>query len=553
MVTPPRIQHQDGRVTQLTGADFVAAGGQGAVYRRGATAYKVFHRPADVPSPKKIAELASVRSRGVVTPTALVFDAGRTPIGYEMSFVEHATPLAQLCTVAHRTRVGFSILEGLRLFDAIAALLHQVHAAGCVVVDLSDTNIVVAGSRPYLIDADSWQTPSALATAITPSVTDPSHQAGTRFSPQQDWFAFAVVGFALLTGVHPFKGKHPSIRGLAARMAAGVSVLDPAVRVPAHCTVDDLPDELKTWFADVFTGRHRRPPPAAENLGRAPRLRSHAPVSAAAFTYAEPPSIVASSGGSLLAATPNFLYVDRLRIPLRSAAAEAVGLLESGVPYSVHRGSDGCIRVDVLDATPTTLETSIRADEIRMTGDRIYALRGAKFFELTVRRVGSRVRVLPWSLGSVMPLARQLFEGVLIQRPCGQARATLLGPSACAPQLRLPPLDRATIVDACHHRGVLRVLTAIDGRFDRHTITVGLGGSRDVQTDRDVDPTACQIVVGPDGSVVTCDDPEAGARGAAGPIRASPAASDGLILHAGQVFTLTGVHLRHVAVLSVGN
>ena len=32
------------------------------------------------------------------------------------------------------------------------------------------------------------------------------------------WFAFAVVTFQLFTGIHPYKGKHPSVLDLDARM-----------------------------------------------------------------------------------------------------------------------------------------------------------------------------------------------------------------------------------------------------------------------------------------------------------------------------------------------
>ena len=148
-----------------------------------------------------------------------------------MPLATDTVSLAQLTTRAFRQRVGFDDRDALALVAAMRDALARIHAAGIVVVDLSATNVLVRRGRwtPCFIDTDSWQTPTHDATAITPTIRDPRAH-GPRFDPGSDWFAFAVVTFELLVGIHPFTGKYPDVRSFSQRMRAGLSVLDPRVR-----------------------------------------------------------------------------------------------------------------------------------------------------------------------------------------------------------------------------------------------------------------------------------------------------------------------------------
>src|SRR5207248_7337064 len=109
--------------------------------------------------------------------------------------------------------------------------VRHVHERGILIVDLNEMNFLLDASVEEIlfIDVDSYQTPGFPATALMESIRD-RHAA--RFSQATDWFSFGIVSFQMFTGIHPYRGKHPTLTGLDARMERNVSVLNPEVAVP---------------------------------------------------------------------------------------------------------------------------------------------------------------------------------------------------------------------------------------------------------------------------------------------------------------------------------
>ncbi len=178
-----------------------------------------------------------------------------------MPFFKGAHSWAQLCTPAFRRRAGLDDRDAMGLVRSLGAALAEVHRQGATVVDLSENNVLVRGGSVCLIDLDSWQTAGHPPTAVTPTILSPHVPEGC-FDAHTDWFAFAVLTCTLLLGIHPFKGKHPTVRGLADRMQAKLSVFDPHVRIPPVCRrPDSLPTTLRAWLDRALHHGNSGPPP----------------------------------------------------------------------------------------------------------------------------------------------------------------------------------------------------------------------------------------------------------------------------------------------------
>ena len=141
------------------------------------------------------------------------------------------------------------------------SIVQDVHKVGIIIVDLNEMNFLVDKKfkELYFIDVDSYQTPSFPATAIMESIRD--RQTNT-FSTLTDWFSFGIVSFEMFIGIHPFKGKHPSIKTMDERMKANMPVFHKDVKYPNVCQpFDIIPQAYKNWYKAMFFEGKRLPPP----------------------------------------------------------------------------------------------------------------------------------------------------------------------------------------------------------------------------------------------------------------------------------------------------
>jgi hypothetical protein len=146
----------------------------------------------------------------------------------------------------------------MRIFARLHATLTALHGQGMVVGDLNDGNVLFTGEEPWLIDADSMQfgaygCPVAHESFLDPRLYGVDLTATLVFSPETDWYAFAVHLFRSLLYVHPYGGVHPTLTTMLRRAEARHSVMRPDVTYPkAAVTWRILPDALIDWFAGIF-------------------------------------------------------------------------------------------------------------------------------------------------------------------------------------------------------------------------------------------------------------------------------------------------------------
>ena len=166
------------------------------------------------------------------------------------------------------------LAHGLR---ALHAAVSAVHAAGVVLGDFNDGNVLVDGPRVHLLDADSFQYGRWPCALYTERFVDPRLCARPAPAPvparphdrDSDWYAFATMVFRTLLWVGPYGGVHapadPARRvAPGARCLQGPPVFDAEVTYPrAAVPLAALPDELAAYFVEVYARGRRGPFPAA--------------------------------------------------------------------------------------------------------------------------------------------------------------------------------------------------------------------------------------------------------------------------------------------------
>ncbi len=483
---------------ELDQTHFVAQGGEGAVYCRDGVAYKVFHDAARALPQGKLRLLAALDAPTVVRPERLLLRDG-APVGYAMRWIPDARPLAPYFTPAFRRRHGVTPEAVAALVESMRRTVAHAHARGALVVDLNDLNCLVPPShdRACFIDVDSWQVPGYPATALLDTVRD---RHATAFHEGSDWFSWAVVTFQLWLGVHPYRGKHPTLATLEDRMRADASVFDPAVTLPPACPpLDAVPARLRAWYEAVFERRHRDPPPAEGGALVVAALRplrsgQHLVITPLR-TYDGPVRAFGSAYGVAVAVTDRGVWLDAHRVGPAPAGQPAVGFDRQGRPVvaALHDGR-------VTAWQHGEVRGGVAARALVGHAGHLHALVGDRVVELEVR-AGT---LLGRPVARVLPRAAQLFPGVAIQHLLGAAWITLL-PSGR--QVRVPELDGHRVLDAAHAGGALVVLAARGGAW--HRFTVRVGADLDVQIDADVERPEVNVAVLDRGVLVRLDDDDA--------------------------------------------
>ncbi|HVV83232.1 MAG TPA: hypothetical protein VHE35_09130 [Kofleriaceae bacterium] len=277
-------------------APVLGQGGEAVVHDLGDRALKLFKGPRhpdvtgdaarEAAAATRLAELdARLRDcprplpAAVVTPLALARAgkaSGAPAVGYVMAKVA-GRPLHELGEPRVRKPGATDLPALVHALRSLHTAVGALHAAGVVLGDFNDGNVLVDGPRVHLLDADSFQYGRWPCTLYTERFVDPRLCARPAAAPvlahphdrDSDWYAFAVMVFRTLLWVGPFGGVHapaePARRvAPAARPLEGPPVFAADVTYPrAAVPLAALPDDLADHFADVFARGRRGPFPAA--------------------------------------------------------------------------------------------------------------------------------------------------------------------------------------------------------------------------------------------------------------------------------------------------
>lgn len=505
-----------GGQVNLTQANFIAAGGEGQVFAHGDEAFKIYLKPERMIPEAKIAELAGIADDRVIRPQRVLLDGRGHPVGYSMRRVPDAHPLCQLFTQAFKARAGVDGATVLRLVQDMQRSVGAVHAAQVLIVDANEFNFLAARdlSEVYFIDVDSYQTPNFPATALMDGVKDWS--ARGLWTQGSDWFSWGVVTFQLFVGIHPYKGKHPSVRGLAERMQANLSVFHADVSVPRMVPpFDVIPGAYLSWYRAVFADGYRGAPPADAQISTAPST-ARPVASATQVTLTSIRSFgndileYATCGGEEAAILDGphgrvawVLDGGRNReVPV--APGGHLSWTGGGVPlYAwIDRGD---VHVRDMRKGGEEMALTLRGRSLATAGGRVYVHSGESVVELQFFTAGVRIIGAPRVVANVVPLSTQIYHGVALQSVLGAWYANLLGDPGRSVQVRLTDLDGSRVVDAWADGSVLLVIAERGGRMDRYTYEVGRAASLR-WVDRDVGHGDLNAVVLPRGVVAQIDE-----------------------------------------------
>lgn len=470
-----RVKVQGGSEIDLTQKNFLASGGEGQIYVVGDTTYKIYTDPTQMVPLGKITELAEIRNPFVIKPEKVLLGSKNTPVGFTSKFVHNDGALCQVFTRAFRDRNGVTPVRVGELVKKLQNIVTGVHQAKCLVVDLNEMNFLL-GSRLqdiYAIDVASYQTPHYRATALMESVRD-RHMKHGEFNEGTDWFAFAILSFQMFVGIHPYKGRHPTIKGMDDRMIQNVSVLHRDVGIPQTCyPLASIPKNYLDWYGSVFEKGQRTSPPSDIMVVAVPvkMVRANGTTSLdiqEIGAYDDDIADVWEHLGSLVVTTHQSIYVDNRRTGDNGPGlVVGTGFTRSNKPVTATKWNTTLVLTDQIahEAVPCVL---IPWDVMSYNGT-IYARTGDKIVALTLAEVGTQNKVLvgPVVAANVLEHATRLYPGTAIQSLLGACYVSLFPVVGTHHQIRISELDGVRIQDAKYDNKVLMVVGFTKGVYNR--------------------------------------------------------------------------------------
>lgn len=455
----------NGKSVTLSNNNFLAQGGEGSVYVSGNTAFKIYNDPKGMIPIGKIQELSAITAKNVIKPQDIIFNEKNVPVGYTMPFIKNTNALCQVFTRAFKTRNGLKPKHGLNLIANMQETISHIHDKKILIVDLNEMNFLVDDkfSTVYFIDVDSYQTPSFHATALMESVRDRQAQKNV-FNRGTDWFAFAVVSFQIMSGIHPYKGTHPTLKGFDQRMENQVSIFHPDVKVPKVVSEYKkvIPAGLLSWYEKVFQDGLRVPPPMDYKDAK--------------ITTTFVVQVISGSNNFIIdlykeydnpiVAYFHYMGSEATVTQLRSHFMSNEYQTDMSTEIIFHESAP--VFVTLTDEKITLkkgydAEHIFDAEQFTVYDNRIYFKYGDKLMEVSYLNG----RPIPQLVGATMQSATKMFAGVSIQNMLGSFRASVFPESGVCYHVKLDMLTGYKVVDAKHDRNILVVVASKNGKYDR--------------------------------------------------------------------------------------
>jgi hypothetical protein len=462
--------------------DYIAAGGEGTVCRRGSTAYKVYHDPKRMISVAKVRELAPLARFGnILGPRDILLD-GKTnkPIGFTMPYIEQTEFLCRMFGKGFKTDNGITPDAIMHLVKRMQLTVSEIHREGILVVDLNEMNFLLDKNfqEVLFIDVDSYQTPTFKATAIMESIRDRSIKFGD-FSEGSDWYSFAIVAWQMYVGYHPYrKGKHAKYgpNDWSVRMDKGLSVFHPDVSVgPPWSDWSAVPPAHLAWFKEVLGPSGARcEPPLPDVSGFIAVLRPVVVKGTDSFEvslyrdYGEPAFGVWFFDGSDCAITKEGVYVGGNLVKKFTSKPGKVSLarVPGSHPVLAEQDSHEVVFHDMQGG----LVGRIAADKAMQYDGRIYTAYNGVLTESSFAFMNGKVLHFMKPVGNVLQQSTTMFPGVAVQDVLGTCWLAIPYTEGKCSNCRVKELDGHRIIDAKHERGVFMAVAEKDGKYKRFVL-----------------------------------------------------------------------------------
>jgi hypothetical protein len=340
-----------------------------------------------------------------------------------------------------------------------------------------------------------------------------------------------VLAFQLFIGAHPYKGQHvPSNsiekdKRLEHRMRNHISAFRSEVSLPKVCySLDVIPQHFREWLKAVLDDGKRLHPPSLHGIPAVVVTTQMTPLLVASgnLVIGEVKDLegrtlvqyVESSGNVLTLTTKG---PDNVRVALHDRVLYS-GPLPGETLLGFTPKMNEPIALNLHDGQLTFLDFNrkhrevlgISALGIAKSGDRFYVRNSDQVLEVEISELASKIIVTASHVvANTLELASKLYEGVAIQNMIGSVFVSLFPKSRAGYQIRIPELDQYRIQDARFDGGVLMVVGARDGVYDRLIFRFDEDyQTYDLRTVSDIAPTGLNFVTLANGVCVSMTEEE---------------------------------------------
>jgi len=461
---------------------YVGAGGQAVIYGGNGVAFKIYHDPNSMIPVGKIQELMKIRGSNVIRPMELLYDAkGGHPVGYTMKFLEDTYPLCKLFTKSFKADNNLSPSAIVELVKAIQLTLQSIHDDKCLVVDLNELNVLVNSSfvEPFMIDTDSYQTPSYRASAIMDSIRDRLARPG-EFTPLTDWFSFGVIATQLYLNIHPFKGTHPGYlpSELGRRMDDNVSIFEPEVRLPMVCNpFSVVPKRHLEWLKAIFVHKERSIPPPPDGSGPIPVPANFVVVQGTKkfevrelFALDDDILFRAEFFGVDYFVTRKSVYTGTTRVWDKVSDYRRVVVCPTEEGEFVIAAADDRGKIHFFTPNNESIG-QVASQGMFHRNHGVYTINKGHLYENTFLKVGSRTLVRTVAVDNVSEHNAQIYPGLVVQDLLGKVWLTIpyAQGKSCSRPIR--ELDGYRIIDARCERNICVVIAEKQKNYYRFILT----------------------------------------------------------------------------------
>jgi len=475
------IVYDNGKKISLTQNDFITKGGEGEVYGKGSSIYKIYHDRSKMIANGKILELKNITDSKVIVPLNILSNSRQVDVGFTMDWIKKTISICKLFTNDFRNMNNISDKMAIDLINVLRNVINNIHSKKCLIVDLNELNILVDTKFqcPYFIDVDSYQTPSYPATAIMPYVKD--HQT-KGFNENTDWFSFAILTCQLLIGIHPYKGKHSQYnkKELIKRMKENASIFGSNIRLPSAVRdFNVIPDTYLEWFQRLFENGVREAPP--ENMGKLIPIVGVVKVisSVEKFIVKEIMNLDFSENilyykryeNKNIVKGSSKIQINKKEHTLSSTKTELVIEENTQMPIFVHIDKGILSITNELNLPQDSIQ--LRADDMMVVGNSVFLQYNNMLSEVRFKILNNTLIKTVRSYWNIMPNSSEMFSGLVYQSILGKPYLMIPVPTKKSTQCHVIPiseLEDYKIIEAKHDSQVVQIICFKDGMYDRVTI-----------------------------------------------------------------------------------
>lgn len=457
-------------------SSFIAKGGEGQIFGKGNTIYKIYEDLKKMIPEAKIYELQVLDRPNILVPKDIIMNKKNVIVGFTMDRVKDTVVLCKLFTNTFRDENDITNDSTIELVQNIRETIHFIHSKNCLIVDGNELNYLVDTEKfttPYLIDVNSYQTPSFPATALMPSIRDWTSKT---FSELTDWYGFAVVACQLFIGTHPYKGKHPDFKkgDLKARTENHISIFNPKVTIPdAVRDFGNIPSNYMDWFLDLFEKGQRTFPPTDSGTTTAIKTKIIVISSTNNFdirligSFQDDIIFHREVAGRNITKTKKQIYVNNNGMSV-SSKVDIVLTPQNLVPIRV-KVEKGILKLK--EPGGIFGQAEIRANEVFIINNALYARHEGDVYELVFVESTNKISALVKSMWKVAPFSGEVFDGVIFQSLLGEPYITVPIPRPGHPSLvytdYIEELEGYKIIDAKHDNRVCMLIGHKENMYSR--------------------------------------------------------------------------------------